>query len=88
MRQIELNGNKLKNKKDMAKYLGTIFPFEEEGNNLNALYDALLGVDEDIDFLLTHENVRLICSSSYAYKVLMTLNRALIANPHLSVHFK
>lgn len=88
-RKIELNGERLRNKREMAKYMKELFPFgEEEGNNLDVLKQCLKGINEDTDFILTHENIRTICSSSYAYRFLMVLDKAMMENRHLSVHFK
>lgn len=43
--------------------------------------------DQDVCFLLTPVNTDKICASGYAYRILLAIGRAALANPHVQVRF-
>lgn len=89
MREIVLDADRLLNKGDMGEYMSEVFPFPEYfGKNLDALHDLLSEVEEDTDIILTKDNVRQICASRYAYKVLRVMSDAAEENPHLRILFR
>jgi RNAse (barnase) inhibitor barstar len=89
MREIILDADRLLNKGDMGEYMSEVFPFPEYfGKNLSALRDLLSEVNEDTDIILTRDNVRQICASRYAYKVMLVLSDAAEENPHLRILFR
>jgi ribonuclease inhibitor len=88
-REIVLDAGKIMNKVSMGAYMREVLPLPEYfGNNLDALHDVLSEVEEDTVFYLTEENVRRICSSTYAYRVLLVISDAAEENPHLRILFR
>ena len=88
-REIVLDAGQIMNKVSMSAYMREILPLPEYfGNNLDALHDALSEIDEDVVFLLTQDNVRRICSSTYAYRVLLVISDAAEENRHINILFR
>lgn len=87
-RKIVLDGNRLLDRESMAMYMKEIFQLPGHfGKNLDALYDVLSEVSEDVEIILTRENVDTICRGKYAYKVLMVLGRVADENPCIQIKF-
>lgn len=87
-RKIILDGTRILDRESMALYMKELFPLPDHfGRNLDALNDVLSEVTEDVEIILTRENVDRICQGKYAYKVLMVLGRAADENPHLKIRF-
>lgn len=87
-RKIMLDGNRLLDRESMAMYMKEVFQLPGHfGKNLDALYDVLSEVSEDVEIVLTRGNVDTICQGKYAYKVLMVLGRAVDENPHIKIRF-
>ncbi|MCR4950561.1 MAG: barstar family protein [Solobacterium sp.] len=88
-RTIELEAEKLMDRKQAHDYMAELFCFDHEyGRNLDALNDCLSEVSDDVDLILTRETVTMMCRNPYAFKILMVLGRAGEENPHLHVLFR
>ncbi len=89
-RQIELNPNRITSKEDMQEYMMETFMFEEEYAcvNLDALFDSLCEVTDQVDIILRPDAITKICENEYAYKVLLVLGRAGEDNPNLRILFR
>lgn len=85
MREIILDAGRMGDKKDFIEYMNELFSLDV--NNLDALYDALTEVSEEIRFIIYRESLREIVDSAYAYKLLRLISRAVEHNPCLSMVF-
>lgn len=86
---IYLIGNEIENKERAISYFKSEFDLPSyTGNTLDAIADSLSEVKDQVEILLTKENIRYICDHSYAFKVLMMLGNAVNENPNLYIFFR
>ncbi|MBR2596303.1 MAG: barstar family protein [Solobacterium sp.] len=88
-RRIKIDASRMQNRDDILDYMEDIFEFTDDyGRNLDALYDRLTEVTEDIDLVLTHDAIAGILDVPYAYRTMMVLGKACDENPHLHILFR
>lgn len=88
-RRIKIDASRMQNRDDILDYMEDIFEFTDDyGRNLDALYDRLTEVTEDIDLVFTHDAIAGILDVPYAYRTMMVLGRACDENPHLHILFR
>ncbi len=88
-RRIKIDASKMQTRDDIHDYMEDIFDFQDfYGRNLDALYDRLQEVTDDIDLVFTHDAIAGILDVPYAYRTLMVLGKACDENPHLHILFR
>ena len=88
-RRIKINASRMQTRDDIHDYMEDIFDFQDYyGRNLDALYDRLQEVTDDIDLVFTHDAIAGILDVPYAYRSLMVLGKACDENPHLHILFR
>ena len=88
-RRIKIDASKMQTRDDIHDYMEDIFDFTDYyGRNLDALYDRLQEVTDDIDLFFTHDAIAGILDVPYAYRTLMVLGKACDENPHLHILFR
>ncbi|MBQ3273556.1 MAG: barstar family protein [Solobacterium sp.] len=88
-RRIKINASRMQTRDDIHDYMEDIFDFQDYyGRNLDALYDRLQEVTDDIDLVFTHDAIAGILDVPYAYRTLMVLGKACDENPHLHILFR
>lgn len=88
-KRIELDEKDLENRRRMHAFFSEKITVPEYfGANLDALNDVLSETDEDLDFILTRENMRRITKNPYAWKVVMIIGRCMRENPHIHILFR
>ena len=88
-RRIKINASRMQTRDDIHDYMEDIFDFQDYyGRNLDALYDRLQEVTDDIDLVFTHDAIAGILDVPYAYRTLMVLGKSCDENPHLHILFR
>lgn len=88
-RRIILNGKRLKDKYTVKEYLMELLLIDgPTGTNLDAYYDVFSEYNEEIIFILKHDEIQEIINEPYAYKFLLLLGRAAEENPNIKILFR
>ena len=86
MRRVTLSGNKMKNKKELHAYLARKLDFPSYyGKNLDALYDCLTEISEDLHLELRNWHHIEAHLKDYSGKAVYVFHCAMDDNPHLTV---
>lgn len=89
MNEITINCTAIENKADFHAALASALSFPDDyGNNLDALYDCLTELDQDIRLILTdwhHLEYRL---GDYSGKAVYVFHCAAQENPHLKIYLE
>ena len=89
MKIVTIRGIDFSDKNELHDFLASQLEFPEYyGRNLDALYDRLQEVTDDIDLVFTHDAIAGILDVPYAYRTLMVLGKACDENPHLHILFR
>ena len=84
--KIILDGEKVKSRRGLHKYLQRAFGFPDYyGRNLDALYDCLTDLHEDVELEITHSSTLAERLGSYSERLFAVLQRAGQENEHLTV---
>lgn len=87
--KIYIDASRLTNRDDMHEYMKEVFEFPEYfGRNLDALYDCLGEIIEDVDVIFTSDALRIICENEYAFRCLMVFGKAADENPFIHLLFR
>ena len=84
--KIILDGEKVNSRRGLHKYLQRVFSFPDYyGRNLDALYDCLTDLHEDVELEVTHPATLAERLGPYSERLNAVLRRAAQDNPHLTV---
>lgn len=85
---VYLDASRIRDRNAMYMYFDEMFDLPEgTGRTIDSISDVLSEVSEDVSFILTHDCIREIVKSNYAFKVLLMLGRNADENPHITIHF-
>ena len=86
MRKITLDGNKMKNKEDVHHYLKEELQIKEYyGNNLDALWDALISYDLPMKIRLIHYPEMIKNLGDYGHALINVFRDAEIVNTNFEL---
>ena len=89
MKTVYLDSAMLKDRNSMYMYMHEIFALPENmGRNLDALHDVLSEVRQDTLIICTHDCIKTIRESGYAFKVLLVLGKCSDENSHIKIQFR
>jgi len=83
--EIRLDGNRILDRTSLSLYMEEVFGVRI--TNLDWLYDHLTDVNEDIVIKIDQENLKIICKSDFAFKVLMVLGNSAENNEKILIKF-
>ena len=83
---VSLDGAKVKNRRGLHKYLQRALALPDYyGKNLDALFDCLTDLHEDVELVVEHPEALEQTLGFYARSLNIVLRRASQENPHLKV---
>ena len=87
-KEVRLDETRMKDRKSLGIYMQEIFGWDEAATNLDALYDNLSEVSEDVDLIIEENRTKKICADRYSFLVLRVLGKAADENPHIHIKFR
>ena len=86
---IRLDPDELTNKYDMYDFMCEHLDCPSHfGKNLDALHDILSEIDEEIDWIITMEDLQELSQDDYGYRTLMVIADACDENENLHLRFE
>lgn len=88
-RTIWINPDRLKDRMSLSIYMQELFSsLNMTIETPNDLLQFLKTVKEDVELVFSAQCIHEICSSGYAYRVLMVFGKAAESNSHIQIHFR
>lgn len=87
-KEVRLDETRMKDRRSLGVYMQEIFGWDEVTKNLDALYDNLSEVSEDVDLIIEENRTRKICEDRFSFLVLRILGKAADENPHIRILFR